>query len=354
MQKIAISSYCTAAYADLLQHHYMTEKTLRAIVRQAFGGPEQLMIEEVPTPAPSTGEILLRVRAFGINRAEQYFRTGAWGDVHAISGIECVGEVESDPSNQYRRGQKVLALMGGMGRSIPGSYAEFVCVSSRNVVAITSSLSWPALAALPESYGTAWACLMDNLQLKAAQTLLIRGATSALGQAAVNIARVAGANVFATVRNPDGIERVKAIGADCGLLESHDLSQDVRKLVPGGLDAVLDIVGTSTVLDSLRALKRGGRVCLAGFLGGSVPLEKLDPLAHLPSGRHLSFFGSAFAFGTPEYPLSDIPFQHIVDHATSGAYKAAPAHVFQFNEIQRAHRMMDDQAARGKMVVVTA
>lgn len=324
---------------------------MKAIVRQAFGGPEQLKIEEVPTPVPSGGDVLVRVRAFGINRAEQYFRTGAWGDVHAISGIECAGEVERDPSGRYRPGQQVLALMGGMGRSIAGSYAEFVRVPLASVVPVTSDLSWPELAALPESYATAWACLMDNLQLKASQTLLIRGATSALGQAAINIARGAGAQVLATVRSLDGIERVTSLGAHRGYVEGDPLSRRVREELPDGVDAVLDIIGTSTVLDTLKSLKRGGRACLAGFLGGGAPLERFDPIADLPSGRQLSFFGSAFVFGTPEFPLSDIPFQQIVDAAASGLYRAAPAHVLHFDEIQRAHRMMDDHAARGKMVI---
>lgn len=325
---------------------------MKAIVRHAFGGPEQLHIENVATPAASSGQLLVRVKAFGINRAEQYFRLGAWGDVHTISGIECVGEIESDPSERLKKGQRVLALMGGMGRSIAGSYAEFVCVPTTSVVPVNSMLAWAELAALPESYATAWACLFDNLQLQKGQTVVIRGATSALGQAAINIAQHAGLRVVATVRNAKRSDTAITLGAEIALEESADLSAAVLKRFPAGVDAVLDIVGTSTILDSLKMLRRGGRACLAGFLGGAEPIAQFNPLAHLPSGKHLSFFGSAFVFGTPEYPLSDIPFQQIINAAASGHYNASPAHVFAFDEIRTVHRMLDDHTAKGKIVVL--
>ncbi len=326
---------------------------MKAIVRQAYGGPEQLKIADVPTPTPAKGEVLIRVRAFGLNRSEQYFRMGAWGDVHAISGIECAGEVAQDPSGKLTTGTRVIGLMGGMGRSIAGSYAEYVCVPALSVVSITSSLPWDQLAALPESYATAWACLMDNLQLQAAQTLVIRGASSALGQAAINIAHHAGIRVIATVRSPSRIALMKKLGADVVMEEDNaGLNIKIREHVPAGVDAVLDIIGSSTVLDSLQMVKRGGGVCMAGFLGGGEPIEKFNPIAHLPSGRHLSFFGSAFVFGTPEYPLSDIPFQQIIDNASNGAYQAKPIRVFRFDEIQAAHRLMDEQTAGGKIVVL--
>jgi NADPH:quinone reductase len=326
---------------------------VKAIVRQAFGGPEQLKIADVPSPTPANGEVLIRVRAFGLNRAEQYFRMGTWGDVHAISGIECVGEVAQDPSGKLATGARVIGLMGGMGRSIAGSYAEYVCVPTLSVVPITSSLPWDQLAALPESYATAWACLMDNLQLLAAQTLVIRGASSALGQAAINIVHHAGIRVIATVRSASRIAQMKKLGADVVMEENKDgLNNKIRELAPGGVDAVLDIIGSSAVLDSLQMVKRGGGVCMAGFLGGGESIEKFNPIAHLPSGRRLSFFGSAFVFGTPEYPLSDIPFQQIIDNASNGAYQAKPIRVFRFDEIQAAHRLMDEQTAGGKIVVL--
>jgi len=119
---------------------------------------------------------------------------------------------------------------------------------------------------------------------------------------------------------------------------------------PKGCDAVLDLVGNGTILDSLTAVWRGGRVCLAGFLGGLAPMLSVNPLLQMPSGVQFSFFGS-FVFGSPEFPLSDIPLQDIVDRVTSGDYKAKPVRVFRFEEIQEAHRVMESNQAGGKLVV---
>lgn len=325
---------------------------MRAIVRQAFGGPEQLLIKEVPTPQAKAGEVLIRVGAFGLNRAEQYFRKGLWGDVAPISGIECVGEVESDVDGSLPRGQKVIALMGGMGRSIPGSYAEYVCVARSNVVAIDTNLAWAELAAIPESYATAWSCLHDNVAIQAGQVIVIRGAGSALGKAAINIAVRAGAKVIATVRNVNNAASLTAAGVQDVLVEKAELSADIRARFPLGVDGVMDIVGNTTLFDSLRMVRRSGRVCLAGFLGGGAPITEFNPLMQLPSGAHLSFFASAFVYGTASYPLSDIPFQSIIDDVETGKYRAKPAQVFKFDDIQAAHRMLDAETAGGKIVVV--
>lgn len=326
---------------------------MKAIVRRAYGGPEQLAIQQVPAPTARSGDVVVRVRALGLNRAEIYFRQGAWGDVHAISGIECVGEVAEDADGVLARGQLVIAMMGGMGRTIAGSYAEYTRVPRHNVVAIhnTHGLSFAELAAIPESYATAWTCLEGNLALQARQTLLIRGATSALGQAALNIAVRAGACVIVTVRDHSKADSLRELGAQCVVMEKTSLSEDVRREHPRGIDAVLDLVGTTTLLDSLKAVRRDGRVCLAGFLGGSEPVAQFQPLMHLPSGVHLSFFGSAFVFGSQDYPLDAVPFDSFFLRAAQGLYRAKPAHVFAFDEIVSAHRMMDRNATRGKVVV---
>lgn len=261
-----------------------------------------------------------------------------------------MGRVKSDPSGLMPVGQKVIALMGGMGRTIDGSYAEYVSVPTTNVVAIETEMPWEELATIPESYATAWACLFRNIGLKSDQTLLVRGATSALGQAAINIANHAGARVLATTRKKDRFESLTNLGAE-PIVENAELSPAIRDLCNAGIDAVLEIVGNSTILDSLAMTKADGKVCLVGFLGGGEPIAEFNPLTQMPSGVHLSFFASAFVFGSPDYPLSSIPFQEIVDRVGSGVYRAKPARVFDFTQIAEAHRFMESNEANGKIVV---
>lgn len=323
---------------------------MRAIVIKQYGGPEVLAIEERPDPKPAEKQVVIDVKAFGLNHAEAYFRQGIWGDVAEITGIECVGLVREDTTGRLVRGQKVAALVGGMGRAFNGSYAEMTAVPASNVVPIETNLSWEELAAIPESYATAWTSLVGILSLTKGQTALIRGATSALGQAAVNIASHLGARAIATTRKSERAPLLEALGAKEVLIENPELAKRVRERHAGGIDAVLDIVGNTTILDSLATLKRGGHVCLVGFLGGGGPLS-LEPVLQIPSGRRLSVFASALVTGTPEFPLSEIPFQSIVERVEAGIYHANPARVFAFEEIQEAHRLMESGTANGKIVV---
>ena len=209
-----------------------------------------------------------------------------------------------------------------------------------NVVAIDSDLPWEVLASLPESYATAWSSLIGVLGIEAGLTILIRGGTSALGQAAINIAVDRGAHVLATTRKPERIGILQELGAQEVLLESPTLAARVCDTHPGGINAVLDIVGNTTVLDSLAMLRRGGRACVVGFLGGGGPLT-LEPVFQIPSGRFLTTFASALVTGGADFPLAEIPFQEMIDKVATGAYRAQPARVFQFNEIQAAHRALE-------------
>jgi NADPH:quinone reductase-like Zn-dependent oxidoreductase len=276
---------------------------MRAILLDHFGGLDSLVIKEIPEPEPEPGKVVIQVKAFGINHAEMHMRRGEWAEAAPVSGIECVGIVKSCPSGEFAVGSKVAALMGGLGRTINGSYAEHTRANVSGVVQLESNLPWEELAALPESYATAWTCLFRNLELVKGQTLLIRGATSSFGLAALNLAVEAGARVIATTRSRGRFRKLEDLGAHRVELEGPELSTRIAESKQ--IDAVLDLVGNSTILDSLRILRRGGRACLAGWLGGLAPIADFNPLLQMASGVYLTFFGS-FVFGTPGFlfPMS--------------------------------------------------
>jgi len=323
---------------------------VKAIVITAHGGPEVLAVSELPDPVPAAGEILVRVRAFGLNHAETYMRDGSFGEVAQVPGIECAGAVQLDPSGRLAAGTAVVAILGGMGRTRNGSYAELVTVPAGNVVPVRTSLPWTDLVALPEVYATAWAGWHQNLGLEPGQTVLVRGATSALGQAALNVAAERGATVIATTRNPDRAALLRDIGAADVLIDDGQLAGQVHDLGVS-VDAVFDLVGNSVLRDSLRIVRPGGRVCQLGFLGGLEPVAGFNPIADLPTSVQFSFYGSAFVLGTEQFPLADIPLQQMITKAEAGRYKAKPVRVFGFDQIVEAHRAMEEGLAAGKMVV---
>lgn len=322
---------------------------MQAIVLEKFGGLDSLVYRDIPEPEPQAGHVVIEIKAFGLNHAEMHMRRGEWAEAAPVSGIECVGLVKSCPGGEFPVGAKVAALMGGLGRTINGSYAEFTRAPATNVALIDSDLPWAELAAIPETYATAWTCLFRNLEITAGQTLVIRGATSSFGQAALNMAVDAGVRVIATARNLEKAAMLTALGAERVELEGPDLSKRIAEARQ--LDAVLDLVGNSTILDSLAMLRRGGRACLAGWLGGLAPIADFNPLLQMASGVYLTFFGS-FVFGTPGFPLSDVPLQDIARKVAAGRLKAKPSRIFTFDQIREAHRVMEANEAGGKMVVI--
>ena len=322
---------------------------MRAIVLDKFGGLDSLVYRDIPKPEPKAGHVLIRIKAFGINHAEMHMRRGEWAEAAPVSGIECVGLVEACPGGEFAIGAKVAALMGGLGRTINGSYAEYTSAPVSNVALIEADLPWAELAAIPETYATAWTCLFRNLEIKQGQLLVIRGATSSFGQAALKLAVNAGARVIATTRSRDRFALLERLGAERCEIERPDLSKHIPEAKQ--IDAVLDLVGNSVVLDSLAMLRRGGRSCLAGWLGGLAPIPDFNPLLQMASGVSLTFFGS-FVFGTPGFPLSDVPLAQIAADAAAGRLDVKPVRIFGFDEIHEAHRVMEANQAGGKMVVV--
>jgi NADPH:quinone reductase-like Zn-dependent oxidoreductase len=322
---------------------------MRAIVLDGFGGLDVLTYRDIPEPEPLAGHVVIEIKAFGINHAEVHMRRGEWAEAAPVSGIECVGIVRSCPGGEFPVGAKVAALMGGLGRTINGSYAQLTRAPVGNVALIEAELPWAELAAIPETYATAWTCLFRNLEIQKDQLLLIRGATSSFGQAALKMAVNAGARVIATSRNPERFAKLQALGAERCEIERPDLSKQIADAKQ--IDVVLDLVGNSVVLDSLAMLRRGGRSCLAGWLGGLDPIPDFNPLLQMASGVYLTFFGS-FVFGTPGFPLADVPLGQIAQDAAAGRLDVKPARIFGFDEVREAHRLMEANAAGGKMVVV--
>jgi NADPH2:quinone reductase len=324
---------------------------MRAIMLEKFGGLDSLVYKDLPEPEPKAGYVIIEIKAFGLNHAELHMRRGEWAEAAEVIGIECVGLVKACPGGEFAIGAKVAALMGGLGRTINGSYAEYTRAPVSNVALIESDLPWAELAVIPETYATAWTCLFRNLEIARGQTLVIRGATSSFGQAAINMAVNAGARIIATTRSRERFAKLEALGAARVEVEGPDLSKRIAEAKQ--IDAVLDLVGNSTILDSLAMLRRGGRACLAGWLGGLAPITDFNPLLQMASGVYLTFFGS-FVFGTPGFPLSDVPLQEIAQQVAEGRLKSKPSRVFSFEEIREAHRVMEANEAGGKMVVVHA
>jgi NADPH:quinone reductase len=261
---------------------------MRAIVISAFGGPEVLVERELPDPVPGKNEALIRVKAFGLNHAECYFRSGAWGEVARVTGIECAGIIETDRTGTFAPGTPVVAILGGMGRTRNGSYAELVTVPVSNVVAIGVNLGWEVMAAVPEVFATAWSGLHLNLDMQAGQRVLVRGATSAVGQAALQLAASHGCRVVATSRTPERTKLLRKLGASEVLTDDGSVAAQLRS-GSGPVDRVFDLIGNAALRDSLACLERNGRLCQVGFLGGLAPVQDFLPMLDLPTGVQLSF-----------------------------------------------------------------
>lgn len=324
---------------------------MKAIVVERAGGPEVLTVTDVPTPAAKPGWVLVRVRAFGLNRSEMFTRQGHSPNVAfpRVLGIECVGEVEEDGDAELARGQKVAAVMGQMGRDFDGGYAEYTCVPASQALPVETGLDWATFGALPETFLTAWGSLHRALTIRAGQSLLVRGATSSVGMAAITLAKDAGVEVVATTRNPDKVDGLKAQGADHVIVGGDAIGEQVRALYPDGVGDVLELVGTRTMKDSLDATARGGTVCITGIVGGEWVVPDFAPMEVIPSGVKLTKYSSQ----TIDRAGYAAAMQEIVTGVEQGRFKPAVDKVFRFEEIVEAHRYMEENRALGKLVVVT-
>ena len=323
---------------------------MRAIRVHRPGGPEVLEIEEIARPDARAGWVRIRVHAFGLNRSELYTRQGHSPSVRfpRVLGIECVGIVDDAGGTDLHVGKTVAALMGEMGRAYDGGYAEYTLVPRDRVLPIRTTLPWDILAALPETYLTAWGSLVEAMEVGADQTLLIRGGTSSVGMAATSLAKHMGLRVIATTRDASKADALRENGADDVIIDKGRIADEVTRRVPHGVDCLLELVGTVTLLDSLRAVRPGGVVCNTGILGNAWVMDRFEPLEDIPSTVKLTTYGSS----TTSAARSTAALQEIVDGVAAGRYRANLHRRFRFDEIVAAHRFMEENRGSGKLVVV--
>jgi NADPH:quinone reductase-like Zn-dependent oxidoreductase len=321
---------------------------MKAIVIEEPGGPEVLKIKNIPRPSPGPGWVLIKVMAFGLNRSEMYTRQGHSPDVRfpRVLGIECVGVVVEAPGEQFQKGQKVAAIMGGMGRDFDGGYAEYTCVPENCVIPIETKLKWSTLGAIPEMFQTAWGSLHAALEVQPGQTLMIRGGTSSIGMASTQLAKRFGLNVIATTRNPAKIEALKNNGVDHVVIDKGVIVDSVRQLLPNGVDRVLELVGTATLLDSLKCATPRGIVCMTGILGNEWVMKEFEPFVMIPPTVKFTTYGG----GAQDIDMGEL--QKFVDDVAGGQAKVNIDRIFQFHEIVEAHQYMEENRASGKLVVL--
>lgn len=322
-------------------------RTMRAVVLTEPGPVENLVLREIPVPDPPPGWVRIAVRAFGLNRSELHTRLGLAEGVTfpRVLGIEAVGVIDVASGTDLQAGQQVATLMGGMGRTFDGGYAEFTVVPRRQVIPFRSTLPWNFLGAVPETLQTAYGSLTIGLDLQRGQSLLIRGGTASVGLAAAAIAKDLGATVLSTTRQPDRADALKAHGVDYPLVDAGQVAPLVRELFPDGVDAALELVGTPTLPDTLAATRIHGTVCFTGMLSNQWVVPNFYPIAYLPRGVRLTAYGG----GSGDLPAEVL--QRYLDRLAVGDVSLGPVHVYALERIRQAHTDMEQNRTFGKMVV---
>jgi NADPH:quinone reductase len=322
--------------------------TMRAAVLDAPGPPEALQVREVPIPQPRPGWVLIEVKAFGLNRSEIHTRLGLAQGVTfpRVLGIEAAGIVAAAPGGEFEPGRQVAALMGGMGRTFDGGYAEYACVPASQVVPFASDLDWATLGAVPEMLQTAHGTLTVGLDAQAGQTLLIRGGTSSVGMAAALLAKDRGLTVAATTRRLERVGALEAIGVDHPIVDRGVVAPAVREIVPDGVDVAIELVGTPTLPDTLRATRVHGVVCFTGMLSNEWTVRDFYPIDYLPRGVRLTAYGG----GAADLPAEVL--QSFLDDVAAGRLTVPVDRTYTLDDIASAHEDMEAGNAAGKLVVL--
>ncbi len=320
---------------------------MKAAITTKAGNHDVIELQEVSMPAVKTGWVLIQVKAFGLNRSELFTRRGDSPGVEfpRIQGIECVGLVQDDPSNTFEKGQQVAAIMGGMGRFFDGGYAEYTLVPLEIVFPFKSNLSWDILGAIPEMFQAVSGSLNQALDIVEGETLLIRGGTSSIGMLACQLAKTKGVTVISTTRNPDKKQALIDNGTDHVVIDNGSVKEQVRTIYPDGVNKILELIGTRTLKDSLKCIATKGVVCMTGILGNEWTMKEFKPMGDIPSLGRLTVY-----MGESKNLCKDL-LQAFIDEVDIGTIKISIDNVFKLDEVAQAHQYMEDNKAKGKIVV---
>ena len=318
------------------------KKTMRAVVLDKSTKGEDVVLSEIAMPEVKPGWVLVKVRAFGMNHSEEILREfeiqNDYIQKPIIPGIECVGEIADASDSGWLSGQKVVALMGGMGRSFNGSYAEYALLPVHHVFPVESALSWEEMAAIPETYFTAWGSLFQCLRLTKQDKLLVRGATCALGYVAIQLAKALGCIVVGTTHRESKMKLLKEAGCDECILDDGSFRGKVK-----GITKALELIGIKTVQDTMMSVEPGGIVCNTGVLGKVYEWNHFDPIKDIPNGVCLTGFYSNYPTRTV---MQDI-FRFMDEHQLKPLIGAT----YDFENIRDACIALDDGKVNGKIVV---
>ena len=318
---------------------------MKALVLENSTKVEDLKLSDIDIPKVKDDWVLVKVMVFGMNHSEALFRQFEIDNPAfkkpVVPGIECVGIVEDPSNSDLSKGDKVIALMGGMGRTFNGSYEEYVLLPKKNVFKVNTKLDWIHLAAIPETYFTAWGSLFECLQLNEKDSLLIRGGTSALGIASIILAKSLGCRVLVTVRSEKQNELLEYLGVDKIII---DTDNSIKDKIGEKVDKILELVGPLTVPESLKLLNKGGICCSTGILGNVFTLDKFDPIKEIPNGCYLTGF------------YSNYPTQEIIDEMMTfiDDYEIIPeiGKVYSFDDVIEYSRDLENGKTNGKGIVV--
>jgi len=324
---------------------------MRAIVATSPGGPEVLEIREVPDPAPGPGELLVRVRAAGVNRADVLQRRGLYPPPRGASeilGLECAGDVESwGPGVAgFAPGARVMAVLPG------GGYAEKVVIPAAVTMPVPPGLEDPQAGAVPEVFATAFDNLVRVGRMSAGELVLVHGGGSGVGTAAIQLARQRGARVIVTVGTREKAARCLALGAELALLHSEeDFAARVREHTKGrGVDLILDIVGGAALERNIESLALDGRLVVIGAMGG------IEGSLHLGRmlGRRLSIHATTLRSRSIEYKatLARALEAEVLPRIADGTLRPIVDRTFPLAAAAEAHRLMESSAHFGKLVLV--